>query len=104
LDKREVTTLQPTTDCDSDDEELDRLQAGFPQFRIWREIICDRARYVARREDPGARPHTVVTADLDELRAALSAGACQPRPDRDRGPGARDGTVPKPGVSAGGPA
>jgi hypothetical protein len=53
-------------------EELASLQAGFPQFRIWREVICNRARYNARRLHRGTHPHTVVTTDPDELRAALS--------------------------------
>jgi hypothetical protein len=43
-------------------EELASLQAGFPQFRIWREVICNRARYNARSLHRGTHPHTVVTA------------------------------------------
>lgn len=57
------------------EQELNRLQAGFPRFRIWREITGDRTTYVARSQDLGAHPHTVVTTDLDELRVVLSAGA-----------------------------
>ncbi len=56
----------------NDDSELASLQAGFPQFRIWRETIHDRARYVARRLNPDTHPHTVVTPDPDEVRVALS--------------------------------
>lgn len=47
------------------------LRADFPAFRIWREIIPGRARYIARRLHPGPGPHTVVTDDLAELRTAL---------------------------------
>ena len=55
---------------------LDQLRTDFPDFDIAREIIRDRIRYVSRRRRPGVQPHTVVTADLEELRAALSsAGA-----------------------------
>jgi hypothetical protein len=52
-------------------DDLGTLREEFPGFRIWREIIWDRTRYVARGVSRGVRPHTVVTADLDELRAAL---------------------------------
>lgn len=47
------------------------LREGFPAFRIWQEITGDRIRYVARSRRPGLNPHTIVTADLSELRAAL---------------------------------
>lgn len=51
--------------------ELTRLQGEFSSHRIWREVIGDRVRYIARRTHPEARPHTVVTADLAELWATL---------------------------------
>jgi hypothetical protein len=67
--------LRTAPDQDADgDAELASLQAGFPQFRIWREMIHDRARYVAGRLDPDAHPHTVITPDPDEVRATLGAG------------------------------
>lgn len=49
------------------------LRADFPTFRIWREIIPGRTRYIARRLhlEPGL--HTVVTDDLTELRDALDS-------------------------------
>ena len=47
------------------------LQQEFPGFRIWQESHGDRKRYVACRVLAGTRPHSVVTADLDELRDAL---------------------------------
>jgi S-adenosyl methyltransferase len=50
---------------------LTALQAEFPAFRIWRETICGRVRYNAIRRQPGVHPHTLVTGDLDEMRAAL---------------------------------
>jgi hypothetical protein len=68
--------LRTAPDHDTDgDTELASLQAGFPQFLIWREMIHDRARYVARRLNPDTHPHTIVTPDPDELRASLSASA-----------------------------
>lgn len=61
--------------------ELDRLAADYPEFRFsiragWDH---DRVRWVAERTrglDPGV--HTVVTTDLDELRAALDSHAATP--------------------------
>lgn len=70
-----MNNADPDTEADSDmplpAAELAILQAQFPCFRIWRERTCDRARYVARSLHPGLNPHTVVTDDIDELRAAL---------------------------------
>ena len=48
------------------------LQQEFPGFRIWQESHGDRKRYVACRVLAGIRPHSVVTADPDELRDVLS--------------------------------
>ena len=56
-------------------DDLTGLQAEFPAFRIWQEQLPGSPRYVARSRYPGLNPHTVVTTDLRELRAAL-----QPRP------------------------
>jgi hypothetical protein len=50
---------------------LPALQQEFPAFRIWRETMRDRVRYIARSPHLGLNPHTVVTADPSELRAAL---------------------------------
>ena len=55
------------------------LQQEFPGFRIWQECHGDRKRFVACRLLAGTRPHSVVTADPDELRDALS---WQPGPDK----------------------
>ena len=52
-------------------DDLAGLRADFPAFKIWREQIPGRARYVARSQRPGLNPHTVVTSDLGELREAL---------------------------------
>jgi hypothetical protein len=60
-------------------DERASLRKDFPRFRIWRETIRDRVRYVARSKHPGLNPHTVITDDLAELRAAL-----QPAPDATR--------------------
>jgi len=53
--------------------QLAALCEDFPQFRIWQEIIGDRARYIACRQQPGLHPHTVITDDLAEMRAALES-------------------------------
>ena len=63
----------------SDGPELPDLRDQFPHFRIWRETTGSRTRYIARRLRPGIHPHTVVTADLAELGAELSAASAQPR-------------------------
>ncbi|HTX86131.1 MAG TPA: hypothetical protein VME44_28425 [Streptosporangiaceae bacterium] len=56
------------------DEDIARLQASFPQFRIWRESTYRGPRYIACRRQPGTRPHTVIASDLGELRAELGTG------------------------------
>jgi hypothetical protein len=63
-----------TTDDSEDDLDLARLQAGFPQFAIWRETGYSRPRYIARSLQPGTHPHTLITSDLAEPRTQLSAG------------------------------
>ena len=52
-------------------DDLTDLRAEFPAFRIWREELPGRPRYVARSRHQGQNPHTVVTQDLGELREAL---------------------------------
>ena len=60
--------------------DLARLHAEFPGYRIWHETTGNRARLVAVRRYHGASPHTVVTADPAELRAALAASLPPLRP------------------------
>ncbi len=52
---------------------LTALRADFPDHEIWREDDGGHVRYIAR----GQHPHTVVTADLGELRTALSGSSAQ---------------------------
>ncbi len=47
------------------------LRDDYPGYKIWREITPGRERYVARSLRMGLNPHTVVTADLNELRDVL---------------------------------
>jgi hypothetical protein len=61
------------SDNDTNDEVI-LLRAEFPGHRIGTETVVDRIRYVARSQRDGAHPHTVITGDLSELRAALEAG------------------------------
>jgi hypothetical protein len=61
-----------------DELELACLREQFPGFRIWREETWGRAKYIARRQQAGLNPHTVVTGDLGELRAALGAAPAPP--------------------------
>lgn len=53
-------------------EALSELRADFPSYVINTEAVASRRRYVAVRRQPGPGPHTVVTPDLAELRAALA--------------------------------
>jgi hypothetical protein len=61
-------------------DELTALRKDFPGFRIWRETIGDRVRYIARSMRQGTGPHTLVTADLDELRSVLASAPDRLRP------------------------
>jgi hypothetical protein len=54
--------------------ELALLAAEFPAFRFWRQTYYDRTLYIAQSTSLSTRPHAVVTDDLGELRAALTAG------------------------------
>jgi O-methyltransferase involved in polyketide biosynthesis len=76
------------------DDTLKAIRRDFPHFRIWQEITGSRTRYIARREQPVPGPHTVVTADLDELRSALASGAAQ----KNHGP-ARSPDMPPPSIA-----
>lgn len=67
----DAASARPVSDSDAS---LPALRSDFPQFRIWREVAGNRTRYIARSLFPGIRPHTVVTADLAELRTELSHG------------------------------
>src|SRR5262249_41570029 len=53
------------------EEELATVQADFPGYRIWREVLPGPDRYVVWSLLPGLSPHTVVTDDLSELRGLL---------------------------------
>lgn len=54
--------------------ELARLRTEFPTHLIGTETIPGRGvRYLARARQLDAHPHTVITSDLSELRAALEA-------------------------------
>jgi hypothetical protein len=53
-------------------EVLSELRADFPSYVIDTEAVANGKRYVAVRRQPGPGPHTVVTPDLAELRAALA--------------------------------
>jgi hypothetical protein len=58
-------------------DELANLREEFRGFKIWKELIGERTRYIARSLSLGSRLHTVVTADLGELRTALEQGVEQ---------------------------
>jgi hypothetical protein len=58
-------------------DDLPVLRQRFPGYDIWRETRGEHTRYVARRRDPGLSPHTVVTADPDELCSALQQDGCR---------------------------
>ena len=52
-------------------EDLAVLRAEFPAYEVWREETPGRVRYVARSRAPGVNPHTLITADVEELREVL---------------------------------
>jgi hypothetical protein len=60
--KAEVSTVS---------ESLAVLRTEFPAYEVWREEVSGRVRYVARSRTPGVNPHTLITADVEELREAL---------------------------------
>jgi SAM-dependent methyltransferase len=66
--------ISPTDEVPTPNEGLVGLRAVFPGFKIWEEYLPGRSRYVARSLRQGVGPHTVVTSDLGELRAALQSG------------------------------
>ena len=51
--------------------EMAVLRDDYPGYKIWREVTPGRERFVARSLHFGLNPHTVVTADLSELRDML---------------------------------
>jgi len=61
-------------------EDLAVLQAEFPSFKIWEEQTPGRVRYVARSRSEGVNPHTVITADIGELREALQPATASAGP------------------------
>lgn len=63
--------MQPASVNDAGPEEMAGLRAEFPDYLISLETVRDRIRYVARRQRATVNPHTVVTADLAELRMLL---------------------------------
>ena len=65
----------------STEADLLSIRRDFPAFRIWREITGYRISFVARRRQPGTRPHTVVTRDADELRAVLAGNSQSGEPE-----------------------
>ncbi len=65
-------TIAAGIDPDEQQRELADLQQDFPGYRIWQEPMGGQTRLVAVRREPGTGPHTLVTADLVELRAALA--------------------------------
>ncbi|HCU97298.1 MAG TPA: hypothetical protein DHU96_33165 [Actinobacteria bacterium] len=66
-------TAPATQDTAATSSDLASLQQEFPAFRIWQEVTGERARLVAVRRHAGTSPHTVVTADIAELRAVLTS-------------------------------
>ena len=52
---------------------LAALRADFPGYCLWKENTQGGTRYIARSLSLRQSPHTLVTADPAELRAALAA-------------------------------
>jgi hypothetical protein len=54
--------------------QAEALAREFPRFAIWLEPAeDDKVRYIARNRHPEVHPRMVITADVAELRDALSA-------------------------------
>jgi hypothetical protein len=82
--RRNDMTSQP-----DDADELALIAAGFPAYCLWRSIAAGHSRYVAQGTSMDAHPHTVITDNLAELAAALTAdpqpvGRVQPPAHRYR--------------------
>jgi len=90
---------RPASDVGGPADDLSGLRADFPCFRIWRVETCDRARYEVRSLHPGLNPHTVVTGDMDELRAALEPSRHVPCP-RPHPPGQAPPACPLPAAAS----
>jgi hypothetical protein len=70
-----VGQVPPSNDDGWAETEVTYLRAEFPRHWIGTETIVGRGvRYVARACRSDAHPHTVLTSDLGELRAALEGG------------------------------
>jgi hypothetical protein len=59
---------------------LATLQEEFPAYHIWQEPTLIGPRYIACSRHLNQSPHTLITRDLAELRAELSATKPQPAP------------------------
>jgi O-methyltransferase involved in polyketide biosynthesis len=68
--------------CPGPDDQatLRDLRNEFPHFAIWREDMPDGTRYNATRVAPGSGLHSLITADLGEMRAILTEARCEQHP------------------------
>jgi hypothetical protein len=64
---------------------LDTLKRGFPGYAFDVAVSRGGFAYVARRRRPGNGPHTLVSADLAEIRAELTPAAQGGLPRRTPG-------------------
>lgn len=62
--------------------DLEAARRDFPRYQIDVELAVDRRRYVARRIQPGPGPHTLITSNLNELRAELEGSPQRALPQR----------------------
>jgi S-adenosyl methyltransferase len=62
----------PASSMLSEPDPLPGLRSDFPAFRIWREDVRGRVRYIACRQRRDLHPYAIVTDDPEELRAALA--------------------------------
>lgn len=73
--------LPPFTSTD-EQAGLEAARRDFPRYQIDVELAVDRRRYVARRIQPGPGPHTLITSNLNELRAELDGSPQRALPRR----------------------
>lgn len=63
-----------TADAQTQPDPLEQVRRDYPGHWISEEAIGDEVRYTGRAASLRINPHTVITTDLAELRAALKDG------------------------------
>jgi hypothetical protein len=75
---KSIDHVRPVSVNGARPDDLASVAADFPHYQFSRESVRNRTRYVARTRHDGINPHTLVTGDLAELRAALPGAPGEP--------------------------